>query len=87
MNQQELAQVYGRRLRRPASRPGKVTIRYESIVRRNPMGALVVKERTFASETAMQKWVARQESLAEAERGGFVGVVAYSYGGGSDVGE
>lgn len=82
MNDQErLAHVYGRRLRRPASRPVKVTIRYESINRRQPMGALVVRERTFASEDAMQKWVARQESLAEAERGGFVGVVAYSYEG------
>jgi hypothetical protein len=53
-----------------------MTIRYQAIDRRT--GELVTRERSFATEAEMQRWVARQERLAEAERGGFVGVLAYS---------
>jgi hypothetical protein len=53
-----------------------VTIRYQTTGR---TGALVTRERTFPSEPKMQRWVARQEALAEEDRCGFVGVLAYSY--------
>ena len=47
-----------------------VTIRYE-VNRTRP----VVKEKTFASEAAMQRWVEKQE-----EAGRVLSVLAYSYG-------
>lgn len=53
-----------------------VTIRYQSIDRRN--GNLVTRERSFPTEVAMQKWVAKEEAKAEEERGGFVAVLAYA---------
>jgi len=53
-----------------------VTIRYQTIDRRS--GLPVTRERSFPSETAMEKWVARQEALAEQERGGFIGVTAFA---------
>jgi hypothetical protein len=55
-----------------------VTIRYQVISNRRS-GTLATKEKTFKTHEAMEKWVARQEALAEEERSGFVGVSAYSY--------
>ena len=54
-----------------------VTIRYQTITRKD----LVTRERTFPTQAAMERWVRTQERLAEAERGGFVGVTAYSFDG------
>jgi len=61
-----------------------VTIRYQAF---NRKGELVTRERSFPSETAMERWVRRQEALAEEERGGFIGVSAYSRDGQPAVSE
>ena len=53
-----------------------ITIRYRAIDRRN--GELVTRERDFRTQRAMETWIATQERLAEAERGGFVDILAYS---------
>lgn len=53
-----------------------IRIRYQTIDRRQ--GAIIVRERSFPTAKAMETWIAKQEALAEAERGGFLGVLAYS---------
>ena len=51
----------------------KVTIRYE--VETGREGRTVVKEKTFTSEEAMQKWTEKQEQTNPR----WAGVQAYSY--------
>lgn len=50
-----------------------VTIRYKTI---NAHGAIATREKTFKTQKAMERWVAKQE---EDERGHFRGVDSYSF--------
>lgn len=58
----------------------EVTIRYQVITRRRSGPATIeTREKTFASEGKMERWISKEEAKAEEERGGFVGVLAYSF--------
>lgn len=50
-----------------------ITIRYEVAVGRGERSA--IKEKTFKTQEAMEKWCEKQESTNDR----FIGVVAYSY--------
>lgn len=49
-------------------------IQYQAINRR---GEIETRQKDFTTERARDKWIDRQEALAEEERSGFLGVTAW----------